>query len=62
MNPTVLNVSIFRRKGSRFWQALIVMGKFRKRVSTRTVHPAAAKEFAELAYRHYRRELKKEAP
>jgi len=52
----VLRVSIFRRKGSRYLQAQIRKGKWLKRLTTRTVSPAAAKEFAELAYRQFSRD------
>jgi hypothetical protein len=56
----VLRVSIFRRKGSKYLQAQIRRGKWLKRITTRTLSPAAAKEFAELAYRQYSREQRGE--
>ena len=57
----VLRVAIFRRKGSRYYQASVRKGKFLKRITTRTQSPAAAKEFAELAYRQFARDLRETA-
>lgn len=51
----VLRVTIFRRKGSSFWQARVVHKGKTKRITTRTRLESAAKEFAELAYRHFAR-------
>ena len=49
---SVLRVVIFRRKGSRFWQAKITGPGVNKRVTTRTQLDAAAREFAKLAQRN----------
>ena len=57
-----IKVAIFRRKGSRFWQALSKHGKQRKRLSTRSTHESSAKEFAELAYRHFAQEAHNNPP
>jgi hypothetical protein len=58
-------VELFKRKGSRFWQAKIVMpgepgtkDRVLKRMSTRSINPITAKEFAELAYRHFSKLLR----
>ncbi len=56
---TAIRISIFHRKGSRYWQALIVWGNRRKRVTTRTTIKASALEYAQLAYRHYSSESRK---
>ena len=51
----VLRVTIFRRKGSRYWQARVwIKGKL-SRITTRTQNRAAAEEFAVLAWRHFSR-------
>jgi hypothetical protein len=55
MKASVLKVEIFKRKGSRYWQARIVFDKILKRISTRTIIKAAAEEFAVLAFKHYSR-------
>jgi hypothetical protein len=57
----VLRVAIFQRKGSKYYQASIRKGKFWKRCTTRTQNPAAAQEFAELAYRQFSRDLRAES-
>ena len=49
----VLRVIIFKRPGSKFFQASVSLSGKRKRITTRTMIPQAAKEFAELAYRHF---------
>jgi hypothetical protein len=51
----VLTIRIFKRRGSRFWQALVKCGRFRKRITTRTELKAAAEDFAKLAFRHFSR-------
>ena len=51
----VLRVAIFKRKHSRFWQARVVRKGKLVRITTRTQNETAAKEFAELAYRHFAR-------
>lgn len=56
---TAIRIGIFRRKASRFWQALIVWNGYRKRVTTRTTLKASALQYAELAYRHYSAESRK---
>ena len=63
MKCSVLKVELFKRKGSRFWQARIrfprpdgTPGHTLKRVSTRTVIKASAMQFAELALRHFRKQ------
>lgn len=49
----VLRVTVFRRKGSRYWQARVwIKGKL-VRITTRTQNRAAAEEFAVLAWRHF---------
>ena len=49
----VLRVIIFKLVGSKFFQASVSLAGKRKRITTRTALPQAAKEFAELAYRHF---------
>jgi hypothetical protein len=50
----VLTIRIFKRKGSKYWQALVKgPGGLRKRITTRTTLKPAASEFAELAFRHF---------
>lgn len=57
----VLRVTIFRRTGSRFWQARVnIKGKL-KRITTRTLNRAAAEQFAELAYRNFARGGRRQA-
>ena len=56
---SVLKIELFRRKGSRFYQARITSDAIKKRISTRTINPTAAEEFAVLAYRHFSRLQKK---
>jgi hypothetical protein len=57
---TALKIEIIRRNDApRFWQAKITAPGFSKQITTGTVHPSAAKEFAELAYRHFARVMKK---
>jgi hypothetical protein len=51
----VLRVSVFRRKGRRFWQPRVNHKGHVKRITTRTQLRAAAEEFAELVYRHFAR-------
>ena len=51
----VLHVIIFKRPGSKFFQASVSIAGKRNRITTRTTLPQAAKEFAELAYRHFAR-------
>lgn len=51
----VLRVTLFRRKGSRYWQARVVIKGQLKRITTHTQNRVAAEEFAELAYRHFAR-------
>ena len=49
----VLRITVFRRSGSRFWQARVsVKGKI-KRITTRTQNRAAAEDFAMIAYRYF---------
>jgi hypothetical protein len=49
----VLRITVFRRSGSRFWQARVSVKGRIKRITTRTQNRAAAEEFAMLAYRHF---------
>ncbi len=58
---SVLTIKIFKRRGSRYWQALIRHGKLKKRITTRSIMESSAREFAELAYRHFAREARKGA-
>ena len=51
----VLRVTIFKRKGSKFYQASVSIAGERKRITTRSVSRQSASEFAELAYRHFSR-------
>lgn len=51
----VLNIRIIKRKDSRFWQAKISAPGFKLQRTTRTLFESSAKEFAELAYRHFTR-------
>jgi len=51
----VLRVTIFRRGGSRYWQARVwIKGKL-VRITTRTQNRQAAEDFAVLAWRHFAR-------
>ena len=51
----VLRVTIFRRRGSRYWQARVwIKGKL-VRITTRTQNRQAAEDFAVLAWRHFAR-------
>jgi hypothetical protein len=51
----VLRVTIFRRRGSRYWQARVwIKGKL-VRITTRTQNRMAAEDFAVLAWRHFSR-------
>jgi hypothetical protein len=54
-STNVITIRIFKRKGSKLWQALVKCGKWSKRVSTRTVIKPSAEEFAVLAFRHLSR-------
>lgn len=49
----VLRVSIYRRSGSRYWQARVWIKGRLVRITTRTQNRAAAEEFAVLAWRHF---------
>ena len=51
----VLRVAIYKREGSMYYQALIRFDEYRKRISTHTTHPGSARQFAELAYKHFDR-------
>ena len=51
----VLRVTIFRRRGSRFWQARVWSKGKLVRITTKTQSRAAAEEFALLAWRHFSR-------
>jgi len=59
---TVLQIRVIRRKDSKFWQAKITAPGFSKQITTRTVLESSAKEFAELAYRHFARVMKNAPP
>lgn len=56
---TIITVEVYKLKDSRFWQANVRFGKWRKRISTRTTIDKSAHEFAELAFRHFSRLAKK---
>jgi hypothetical protein len=59
----VLTIRIFKRTGSKYWQALVKgPGGLRKRVTTRTTLKPSAAEFAELAFRHFSRMKDRNAP
>jgi len=56
---TAIRITLFRRAGSRFRQALIVWQGRRKRLTTRATIKASAEEYAHLAYRHFSAESRK---
>ena len=51
----VLLVAIYKREGSKYFQALIRFDEYQKRISTHTTHQGSARQFAELAYKHFNR-------
>jgi len=51
----VITIRIYKRKGSKYWQALVHCGKWRKKITTGTVIKPAAQEFAVLAFKHFAR-------
>jgi hypothetical protein len=60
---TVLVITLFKRPDSKFWQAKVRDGKGKpKRLTTRTLSPQAAAEFAELLYRHEARQKRATPP